>query len=51
MTVEILVSPHMKMTDVHCSWDDDVRVVQMPAEEMCLEDLPQMVADLRELDR
>jgi hypothetical protein len=48
MAVEILVPPHVKVTNVHCSWTDDVRVIQMPVEEMCLEDVPTIEVDLGE---
>ena len=48
MAVEILIPPYVRMTNVHCSWTDDVQVIQMPVEEMCLEEMPRIAADLGE---
>ncbi len=45
MLVEILIPPHMTMT-AHSSLGP-VKIVKMPIEEMCLEDMPQINVDLK----
>jgi hypothetical protein len=46
--IEILTPPNVTISNVHCTYTDDIRITPMPIAEMCLEDMPAIHANLEE---
>lgn len=49
--VEILTPPGLTVSEARASWTDDIRIIPMSVEEMCLEEMPSITVDLSEDER